>query len=238
MSGADCSANTRGRVGAAVSTVALVAAEWGEAIAAARRHRAAWAPEHVTTIQRFANDLGVPLTVDGRHGPHTARFTIMFQRSFQLAEYRSRPLLADGLPGPATIEAAELCADQSFRVTPHFRYAEYATRNPDRRVTALNPVLCLDRDLAALMQAVRMHFDSPVRVVSGFRDRRWNTVIGGATASQHMLGKAADFSIASGESLSLAVARTLGAGGVGIEPGGRVSHVDVRSTPAHWYYRR
>lgn len=51
------------------------------------------------------------------------------------------------------------------------------------------------RQTAALLQAVRDHYISPVIVHSGYRCRALNEAIGGATRSQHLAGEAADFHV-------------------------------------------
>lgn len=49
--------------------------------------------------------------------------------------------------------------------------------------------------LVLILQAIRDHFDAPVRVVSGTRCAKHNRKVGGAKNSQHLLGTAADIQI-------------------------------------------
>lgn len=51
-------------------------------------------------------------------------------------------------------------------------------------------------DLVAVLQAVRDHFGRPVTITSGLRCRKHNTRSGGAPASYHLTGLAADFVVA------------------------------------------
>lgn len=46
--------------------------------------------------------------------------------------------------------------------------------------------------LAQVLQIIRDHFGSPIRISSGFRSKALNNKIGGATNSDHMFGAAAD----------------------------------------------
>ena len=53
----------------------------------------------------------------------------------------------------------------------------------------------VDVETLALLDAVRVHFDSPVIVNSGCRCAAYNKSIGGARNSQHKLGRAADIRV-------------------------------------------
>lgn len=90
----------------------------------------------------------------------------------------------------------------------------------------------VDARLVALLERIRQEHGGPVRVVSGHRCAWWNRQVGGAGASQHMKGTAAD--LATGV-ITGARARALGASGVGTK-GGWATHVDVRAKPARWTY--
>lgn len=77
-----------------------------------------------------------------------------------------------------------------------------------------------------------------LEVVSGYRDPQRNARVGGAKGSQHVHGNALDINI---EKLSEAqrqqvidAAIAAGARGIGIYPGGRSLHFDVRETPTAW----
>ena len=84
--------------------------------------------------------------------------------------------------------------------------------------------------LVQVLQAIRDHFDLPVIVQSGTRCRAHNTRVGGAKASQHLLGKAADIRIDGISPPEIArFAATLLAGSGGIKPYPTFCHVDVRA---------
>lgn len=71
-------------------------------------------------------------------------------------------------------------------LTKNFSRSEFACRC-GCGLAAVDPVL------VALLQAVRDHFGRPVTITSGLRCRKHNTRAGGAPASYHITGKAADF---------------------------------------------
>lgn len=91
-------------------------------------------------------------------------------------------------------------------------------------------------DLVLVLQALRDHFAAPVSITSGCRCRKHNTRVGGAPASYHISGLAADITVASikpREVYRWLDAHCAGRYGV-IEYRGWV-HVDVRPGAA---YRR
>lgn len=77
-----------------------------------------------------------------------------------------------------------------------------------------------------------------LEVVSGYRDPARNARVGGAKGSQHIHGNAIDINIdkLSDEDRARVIdtAYKAGARGIGIYPGGRSLHFDVRETPAAW----
>lgn len=50
--------------------------------------------------------------------------------------------------------------------------------------------LCLN-----ILEPIRAHYGSPVRITSGYRNAKLNKAIGGSATSQHCFGQAADFSV-------------------------------------------
>ena len=77
-----------------------------------------------------------------------------------------------------------------------------------------------------------------LKIASGYRDVDRNAGAGGARGSQHIGGNALDIDISDltdkqkTDLLEQAIAN--GAKGIGIYPGGRSLHIDVRDTPATW----
>jgi uncharacterized protein YcbK (DUF882 family) len=88
-----------------------------------------------------------------------------------------------------------------------------------------------------VLQPLRDAWGSPLVVISGYRSPAWNERVGGAKASQHMLGLAADVrpvtrskDLSSLERLVTKMAATgglPGLGGMGFYPG-RWIHLDAR----------
>jgi len=91
-------------------------------------------------------------------------------------------------------------------------------------------------DLVKLLDQIRAHFGKPCIVNSGIRCEKHNTAVGGASASQHLYGKAADIATISGTTPAkmAAYVETLmpNSGGIGIYSWG--IHVDIRSTKSRW----
>lgn len=121
-------------------------------------------------------------------------------------------------------------------LTPNFTWAEFACRcgqcKADFPPSVKKQLLRLAPALQALRNAV-----GPVRITSGYRCPAHNTAVGGAKASQHVLGLAADIVSRAHTPAQLAAAAeaipAFKAGGIGLYPSW--VHVDVRTTgPARW----
>jgi len=194
--------------------------------------------DHIQAVQQFGIDLGLGIAADGKAGPLTYRLTHTLQVGMILGPYRHNPLKFDGAPGPATTAMLEFSRENGFRCSESFRWEEFATNNPDWVVSKKNAVLLLDRDLIILTQNIRDHVGFPFSPISAYRDPDWNTIRKGATASQHMFGKAIDID-SNRLRLSHETAVRLGAKGIGIvRATGFVAHVDTRTKPETWYYPR
>ncbi|WP_312282022.1 D-Ala-D-Ala carboxypeptidase family metallohydrolase, partial [Oscillibacter sp.] len=93
----------------------------------------------------------------------------------------------------------------------------------------------ISAELVALLQKIRDYFGKPVTINSAYRTATWNAKQGGAPKSQHLLGMAADISIAGVSPLTVAqYAEYLQpkAGGIGVYKS--FAHVDVRDTRTRW----
>ena len=85
------------------------------------------------------------------------------------------------------LKAYSLARDGALHLTPHFRVREFACRDGS------DPIF-VEEELAALLEAIRLHFGCPVAITSGFRTAAHNASIPGASPhSQHLYGRAADF---------------------------------------------
>ena len=92
--------------------------------------------------------------------------------------------------------------------------------------------------LIVALEQLRSAAGRPVRVLSGLRCAAHNAKIGGNPASRHLTGEAADIACAA-MPLSELVVIAAGTpafygGGIGVYPGGRFAHVDVRGSTARW----
>ena len=73
-------------------------------------------------------------------------------------------------------------------LSDNFNRKEFACRCPCGRDT-------VDSELVKVLEEVRVHFGKPIMISSGHRCHIHNAAIGGSTGSQHLYGRAADFSI-------------------------------------------
>jgi zinc D-Ala-D-Ala carboxypeptidase len=89
--------------------------------------------------------------------------------------------------------------------------------------------------LCMALETIREHLgDKPIRIVSGYRTAAYNRAIGGARRSQHVEGRAVDFTVQGvtparvhSAVLALYQAGAIGIGGLGRYP--TFTHIDVRS---------
>jgi len=93
--------------------------------------------------------------------------------------------------------------------------------------------------LARNLQVIREHLEKPIRIISGYRTKRYNTRIGGARRSQHMLAKAADLKVmgVTPRELKEVIEKLIKdglivKGGVGLYK--TFVHYDVRGRNARW----
>lgn len=95
----------------------------------------------------------------------------------------------------------------------------------------------VDAELLEVITDVREHFGKPVIITSGHRCAKHNANVGGAKASKHLLGIAADIKVK--DVASSAVAAYLESKypdkyGIGRYPRHGFTHIDVRSGKSRW----
>ncbi|WP_308589442.1 D-Ala-D-Ala carboxypeptidase family metallohydrolase [uncultured Oscillibacter sp.] len=118
--------------------------------------------------------------------------------------------------------------DGAVKLSEHFTVGEFACRDGTDAV----PV---SEELVTLLQKIRDHFGRAVTVNSAYRTAAYNTKVGGAKRSQHLLGTAADITLAGVAPLEVAqYAEFLQpkAGGIGVYR--TFTHVDVRAARSRW----
>lgn len=90
-------------------------------------------------------------------------------------------------------------------------------------------------DLIDVLEKIREHFGSPVRINSGVRCVNHNKNVGGASRSQHLVGTAADIKVDGVSPAKVAeYAETLLPNTGGIGRYSTFTHVDVRKTKSRW----
>ena len=97
----------------------------------------------------------------------------------------------------------------------------------------------IDEQLVKYVQMIRDHFGKPVTVTSGYRCPAHNRAVGGATASYHARGQAADIVVQGVAPAEVAkYAESIGIKGVGLyetDKDGHFTHIDTRTMKAFWY---
>ena len=92
----------------------------------------------------------------------------------------------------------------------------------------------VDENLVKYLQKIRNHFGKSVHINSGYRCKKHNAAVGGASASNHMDGEAADIRIDGITPLEVAqYAEHIGMLGIGVYSWG--VHVDTRTSKYFWY---
>ncbi|MAG60002.1 hypothetical protein CMO96_04405 [Candidatus Woesebacteria bacterium] len=123
-----------------------------------------------------------------------------------------------------------------MKLTENFSLSEFACRDG-----ASVPASYLEnvRLLAKNLQILRGYLAVPVRVISGYRSKSYNTKIGGARRSQHLTAAAADIVIAGVSPAKvkevieqLIKEGKMMKGGIGLYK--TFTHYDVRGRNARW----
>ena len=122
----------------------------------------------------------------------------------------------------------------SIQLSTNFRSVEFDCHG----VGCCNETL-VDMQLVEYLQKIRDHFGKPIIISSGYRCERHNRSVGGATASKHKAGMAADIMIAGVAPSEVAkYAESIGVKGIGLyetAKDGYFVHIDTRVTKSFWY---
>ena len=97
----------------------------------------------------------------------------------------------------------------------------------------------IDSDLVTYLQKIRDHFGKPITITSGYRCATHNKNIGGASASYHTKGQAADIVVDGIAPAEVAkYAESIGVKGIGLyetAKDGYFVHIDTRTAKSFWY---
>lgn len=122
----------------------------------------------------------------------------------------------------------------NIRLSANFSLGEFICRGEH----CCREVL-VDPGLVEFLQQIRDHFAKPVTVNSAYRCPAHNRSIGGASASYHTKGMAADISVAEVPPAEVAAyAQQIGILGIGLyetDADGYFVHIDTRAVKAFWY---
>lgn len=97
--------------------------------------------------------------------------------------------------------------DLKTKLSPNFTLYEFvrsetAERNPDVQAQQYDPpadvVECLTYLCTKAVQPIREKFNYPMRITSGYRSPKLNSLVGGSSSSQHCYGQAADIVMSEG----------------------------------------
>lgn len=122
-----------------------------------------------------------------------------------------------------------------IHITPSFCLGEFDSHDgllyPQEWVNARLRPLC--NVLEAIRDACGGH---PVRILSGYRSPSWNEKVGGAVASQHVRGTAADITVKGVDPAAVhaTIERLIAEGRIRVGGLGRYAtftHVDIRERP-------
>lgn len=177
----------------------------------------------VLQLQRDLTAAGFnPGPPDGEFGPKTKTAVLNLQRSCRIT--------ADGIYGPVSQKALKLLIPHlpGGQLSEHFSEAEFACRCCGK--------VRVNMFLINMLEKLRAELGGrPIAITSGFRCAKHNKQVGGAAASRHLTGSAADI-VVSGTDPDAAAAAAEKLGFTGVGRYRTFTHVDVRQTaPARWY---
>ena len=118
------------------------------------------------------------------------------------------------------------------KISPHFGVWEFKCKDNSR-------VIVLDKALVELLEIIRLHYNKPLHINSGYRTVQYNASLKNSSPqSQHILGKAADIwlnDISPKQLYSWLDSSYPNSLGIGIYD--TFVHVDVREGKSRWDYR-
>lgn len=122
----------------------------------------------------------------------------------------------------------------SEKLSANFKVSEFRCKG-----TGCCDTILIDDELVATLQKIRDHFGVAITINSGYRCPAHNKKVGGASASQHVKGKAADIVVKGVKPAEVAkYAESIGVKGIGLyetDSDGYFVHVDTRANKSFWY---
>lgn len=123
---------------------------------------------------------------------------------------------------------------KSVQLSTNFRSTEF-----DCHGSGCCSKTLIDEKLVEYLQKIRDHFGKPIIISSGYRCERHNRSVGGATASKHKQGMAADIMVTDVKPAEVAkYAESIGILGIGLyetNKDGFFVHIDTRTSKSFWY---
>lgn len=119
------------------------------------------------------------------------------------------------------------------KLSKNFRVSEFVCNGNGCCSTAK-----IDESLVSYLQKIRDHFGKAITITSGYRCVTHNKNVGGASASRHTKGQAADIVVKGIAPVEVAkYAETIGILGIGLYEAkdGNFVHIDTRTTKSFWY---
>ena len=131
-----------------------------------------------------------------------------------------------------SVKRYSLKKDGNNSVSAHFKVNEFRCKDG-------SDLILIDDGLVSILEKIRAHWPgSTITINSAYRNAAYNRRVGGAKASQHIQGTAADIKVSAGSATPLAVARfaeSIGVGGIGVY--NTFTHVDNRATKSRWGFK-
>lgn len=121
--------------------------------------------------------------------------------------------------------------DGDLQLSPHFRLAEFASKDGSEKVL-------VDDALVELLEKIRDAAGGAVTINSGYRSPAHNAAVGGVSSSQHLYGRAADIVVSGASPLlvgQIAEYYLDRRGGIGVYQ--TFTHVDTRAIRSRWDQR-
>lgn len=120
------------------------------------------------------------------------------------------------------------------KLSENFNVAEFACHG-----SGCCSTVKIDEQLVSYVQKIRNHFGKSVTITSGYRCEKHNKSVGGATASRHAKGQAADIVVDGVAPATVAkYAESIGIKGIGLyetAKDGYFVHIDTRTSKSFWY---